>query len=449
MQEQKKLKVGIANLMMLNVFGDEAESIAGEYFGNAVKFLEEKLNVQLFTNLKAVTNLDESRQTWEFFAEKRVEAIILFNGTFSLTNLMIEIIRNSNVPFLVWGLEEYLMNKHTVSGSMIGLLPAGTVFKNLDKKFSFVYGSITKKEVQEQIKLFFRVIRAIVFLRESKIGLIGSRPDGFEITNYDELVIKKFFGTTLTKIDMSYFLSLIDSIDEKKALEDVRHQKEIFNLQNLDEKSSVELSKIYLATKQVIQENRIQCYAPQCWPELRMNRKTPICSINSRITAEGVMASCEVDVDCAITMLLFYSMTEGKSCWTADFVNYIEEKKAILYWHCGNAPFDISAGKPLMEVVYEGPALTASLTEGIITIARINHFRGGFEIYAGVGESLKSPPVLKGSNVLVNMKGGNMDYIRWLLDNGVPHHNVVVHGDYTRELIEFGKITGVPVNIYG
>ncbi len=448
MPEKQKLKIGIANLMMLNIFGDEAERIAGEYFEGATKFLEEKLNVELFTNLKAVTNLDEARQTWEFFAEKRVEAIILFNGTFSLTNLMIEIIRNSNVPFLIWGLEEYLMNKHTVSGSMIGLMPAGTVFKNLDKKFSFVYGSITKKQVQEQLKSFFGVIKAISDMRSAKIGLIGSRPDGFEIANYDELVIKKYFGTTLTKIDMSYYLDLIDSIDEKEALEDVKNQKNIFDLHKLDDKGAMKLSKIYLATKKVVEDNKLACYAPQCWPELRMDRETPLCSINSRITAEGTMASCEADMDCALTMLLLHSLTEGKSPWTADFVNYIEDREAILYWHCGNAPFNVSDGKPLMEVVYEGPALTASLVEGEVTVARINHFRGGFGIYAAVGKAIKSPPLLKGSNILIDFQGGNMEYIRFLLDNGLPHHNVVVYGDLSRELIEFGNILDIPVHIH-
>ena len=448
MPVKQKLRIGIANLMMLNIFGDEAEALAGQYFDGAVKFLEEELGVELFSDLKAVTSLDEARHTWEFFAEKRVDAIILFNGTFSLSNLMIEIIRNSNAPFLIWGLEEYLMHKHTVSGSMIGLMPAGAVFKNLDKKFSFVYGSIKKEEVQKKLKLFFGVVEAIVFLRQAKIGLIGSRPDGFEISNYDELVIKKYFGTTLTKIDMSYYLGLIDSIDENEALKDVEKQKDVFDLKNLDSRAAIELSKIYLATKKIIQENGIQCYAPQCWPELRMQRQTPICSINSRITAEGTMASCEVDIDCALTMLLLYSLTGGKSAWTADFVNIIEDKNAVLYWHCGNAPFDISDGKPLMEVVYEGPALTASLAKGTVTVARLNHYRGEFGIYAAVGEAIKSPPLLKGSNILINIKGGNMEYVKWLLENGIPHHNVVGYGDLSEELKEFGRIIDVPVHIF-
>jgi L-fucose isomerase-like protein len=101
-----------------------------------------------------------------------------------------------------------------------------------------------------------------------------------------------------------------------------------------------------------------------------------------------------------------------------------------------------------MEVVYEGPALTASTVKGVATVARLNHFRGGFEIYAAVGEVIKSEPLLRGSNMLINMQGGNMEYIKWLLDNGVPHHNVVVYGNLRKELSEFGNILDIPVNIF-
>ena len=160
------------------------------------------------------------------------------------------------------------------------------------------------------------------------------------------------------------------------------------------------------------------------------------------------MASCEADIDCAITMLLFSVLSEGKSPWTEDFVNIIEDRNAILFWHCGNAPYNISDGRPLMEVVYEGPALTSSSVKGVATICRLNHFRGSFEIYAGLGEVLKSAPILRGSNMLIDMQGGNMEYIKFLLNNGVPHHNVIVYGDLISELEEFGNIIGIPVIVH-
>ncbi len=46
------------------------------------------------------------------------------------------------------------------------------------------------------------------------------------------------------------------------------------------------------------------------------------------------------------------------------------------------------------------------------------------------------------------MNGGNMEFIKFLLKNGVPHHNVIVYGDLEKELIEFGNLIDIPVHIH-
>ena len=131
----RKTKIGFVNLLMLGVFEKEAEEEAVRHSDDAKKYLED-LGVQVFSNIPAVTKLDEAKKAWKYFKEKNVDAVVLFNGTFSLSNLMIEIIRNLDVPFLAWGLEEYLIKKGILAGSMIGLMPTGTIFRNLDKKLA-------------------------------------------------------------------------------------------------------------------------------------------------------------------------------------------------------------------------------------------------------------------------------------------------------------------------
>ena len=138
---------------------------------------------------------------------------------------MIEIIRNLDVPFLAWGLEEYLVSKNILSGSMIGLMPTGTVFRDLKKNFSFAYGTVADTKNNIRVNEFIDVVRAVSFMKEAKIGLIGSRPDGFEIAGFDELAIKKIFGATINKFSMNDLLASIDSIGEKNRVDDLQKQK--------------------------------------------------------------------------------------------------------------------------------------------------------------------------------------------------------------------------------
>jgi L-fucose isomerase-like protein len=329
---------------------------------------------------------------------------------------------------------------------MIGTMPAGPIFKNLGRKYTFAYGTPGKKQADLKVEVFIKVLRAIVYLREARIGLIGARPDGFEISGFDELSIKKIFGTTINKISMNELLGLVDSMEEKKVEADLKIQKEIFDTADTSDDDMRSLSRIYLAVKEISEKYNLSAYAPQCWPELRMDRKTPMCPANGRITVDGVMASCECDMDCTLTMIILYAIS-GTTPWTNDFVNLIEENDSLLFWHCGNASYNLSDNKPKIEVVFEGPAQTATLKKGAATVCRVNHFKGGFEVFAGIGQAIDSRPMLKGSNMYLQMAGGNMEFIETMLKRGVPHHNVAVYGDLSEELEEFANLTGLPATI--
>ena len=435
----RNLRIGFANVVMLGNFEKEAEDKALAISNSIKNYIKDELNVDVYSNISAITNFDEANAAWKFFQSSNIDAIILFNGTFSLSNLACEIVRNSNVPLIAWGLEEYLIEKQILSGSMIGLMPIGSICKYLKKNFSFIYGQLGNPETKQRLKILVDIIRAIAFLKESKIGLMGSRPDGFEIAGFDELAIKRIFGTTIIKVSMNELLCSIDNVNRTDVENDSIKQKNLIDISKKDLEKSKELSKIYIGIKKIIDQKKLQGYAPQCWPELRMNRKTPMCTANGRICAEGVMASCECDMDCTLTMLLLYAIT-GNTPWTADFVNYIEKKESLLFWHCGNASYNLSNKKPKLEVVFEGLAQTASLKPGVVTIARLNHFEGNFKLFAGIGEVIDSEPIFKGSNMLVQMSCGNMNFIKTMLEEGVPHHVAIVYGDLSEHLMEYAKL---------
>ena len=442
----RKLRIGFANVIMLGNFEKEAEDKAVSISNEVQDFLRNKMGIEIYSYVDAINNIDEATVTWRYFESKNVDAIIIFNGTFSLSNLMVEIVRNANVPFAVWGLPEYLSERNILSGSMIGLMPSGTVFKNLRKKFSFIYGLINEEETKRKLKIFLETLRAIVYLKEARIGLFGSRPDGFEIAGFDELAIKRIFGATINKISMNEVLSIVDNIKPEEVKKDIEIQNSLVDVLEKDYENSKKLSQIYLGIKKIINEKKINAYAPQCWPEFRMDRKTPMCLANGRFSAEGIMASCESDMDCTLTMLLLFAMT-GNTPWTADFVNLIKEKDSLLFWHCGNASHNLSMQKPKLEIVFEGIAQTATLKPGIVTVARLNHFEGNFQIFAGLGEAINSEPLFRGSNMFVQMRFGNMDFIKLMLDEGVPHHVVLVYGDVTENLKEFANLMNLEATI--
>jgi L-fucose isomerase-like protein len=244
LKDLRKMRIGFVSLLMLNVFEKEAEEKAIKIDKEAVVYLE-KIGAEIYKKFPVVTNLNQAKETWEYFKEKKVDAVILYNGAFSLGNLIGEIARNLDCPFMLWGLEEYLIEKRLLTGSMIGVLPGGTMFRNLDKKFSFVYGQPEDKATQEKIKVFLKVVKAIVYLRESRIGILGNRPDGFETTGFSDFAIKKIFGTTIINLSMIHFFNKVKLINDKEISEDLEKSKQLFEIEKKDFSVVKQLSRLY------------------------------------------------------------------------------------------------------------------------------------------------------------------------------------------------------------
>jgi L-fucose isomerase-like protein len=437
----RKVKIGFVNLILDFL---EGQDIAVKYSKQVKDHLQKELDVDVIEYPEPLAKRTQAIKAWRHFKAEDVDAVILFNGTFNTGELTAEIIRNLDVPYALWGIGELALAKMEFTGSMVGVMSAGTLFKNLGRRFTFIYGPITDERAKRKIAVFVRAVRGIAYLKEAAIGVIGMRPDGFEISDFDELSVKKIFGTEITKISMYAFTKTIKAVSEKEIDRDMEVQRKIFNIDGKDLDEARGLSRVYLALKKVVEERNIQSYAPDCWPELRDEDKTPICPANGRMNAEGVMASCECDVDGSLTLMLEHAITGGTPWW-ADFVNLIQDNDTLFWWHCGNAPHNLSTEKPLIQKVFGGLAQTHALKAGKATVCRLNSIRGEYTIHAGVGDVIDTKPLLKGSNLCIRMKGGNMAFVESLLGNGIPHHNGLVYGDILDELREFANLMNIPI----
>lgn len=442
----RKLKFGFVNLT-LDFLEEEDLKTATKYASDAKDYLQREMGVSIVESAPSIDSRTKSNAAWKLFKAENVDAVVIFNGTFSTGEVTTEIVRNLDVPYLIWGIEEFAAKKHNFTGSMVGALPQGTIFKNFGKRFSFVYGNISKQSAKDKVRIFVNAVRAIAYLKEATIGVIGMRPDGFEISDFDELAIKKTFGTTISKISMYSFTNLIKSINEKDVEADMKNQQNIFKINKEDLEESKGLSRVYLATKKVVNERNLQAYAVDCWPELRDIDQTPICPTNGRMNAEGIMASCECDVNGALTLLMEYAMAQSTP-WLADLVNYLEDKDALLFWHCGNAPFNLSNDKPLLEKSFGGLIQTATLKPGVVTVCRLNAIRGKYAIHLGLGKAIDNKEYIKGSNLTIKMNNGSMGFLESLLFNGIPHHNGIIYGDLTAEIKEFANLMDIPIIVY-
>ena len=173
----RKLRIGFVNLILEFL---EGQDVAVEYSNSAKEYLRNELDVTVVEYPEPLAQRSQAIEAWKKFKAEDVDAVILFNGTFSTGELTAEMVRNLDCPFALWGIGELALQSMSFTGSMVGLMAAGTIFKNMDKPFAFIYGSIEDKRAKEKVNVFIRAVRGISYLKEATIAVIGMRPDGFE-----------------------------------------------------------------------------------------------------------------------------------------------------------------------------------------------------------------------------------------------------------------------------
>jgi L-fucose isomerase-like protein len=454
MQTLPKIKIGICNLVQPNLVvraSEELKEIVTEQYTKLIEYIKNHKQCELFIFPSWIDHLNKANECWKEFKKENVDAVILFNGTFNTGEKIAEIIRNLDCAFVLWGIPEQLLlpnNSGNLTGSMVAVMAAGNIFKSLEKQFSFVYGDIIEKETQRRFEIFIRALCAIKYLRNSYIGIIGMRPDGFQTSGYDELLIKKIFGTELMNISLCDIIKKAKELTDSEIEKDMKGYEKLFTIYEKDRKRAKGGSRIFIALKKIIEEKHLQAIATECWPEFQ-SEDMPVCPAHSRLACEGIATACENDISGALSMLLQYALTE-KPVFFADLTHINNENNSIVFWHCGNGPYSLSNldCKPCIKEIYGLMLVNMTLKSGIVTVCRLNFLNGKYTLHVAKGMAIETKQLINGSHISVRMDCGNMNYINGLLKNGGTHHNAIVYGDIIEECREFAKHTGIEFIVY-
>jgi len=127
----KKLKFGFVNLT-LDFLEKEDLVYATRLAEDAKNLLQKEMDVTIVESAPSINSRSMSNTAWKLFKGNNVDAVVIYNGTFSTGEVTAEIVRNLEVPYLIWGIEEFAIKKHSFTGSMVGVMPQGSIFANFE-----------------------------------------------------------------------------------------------------------------------------------------------------------------------------------------------------------------------------------------------------------------------------------------------------------------------------
>ncbi len=333
------------------------------------------------------------------------------------------------------------------------------------------------EECADMIHEFLPIARAVVGLQNLKIISFGPRPMNFLACNAP---IKQLYNLGV-EIEENSELDLFEAFNKHAGDERipaiVKEMEEELGTGNKKPEILPKLAQYEITLKDWVEEHRgyrkYVALTSKCWPAFQTQFGFVPCYVNSRLTAQGIPVSCEVDIygtlsefigtvvsQDTVTLLdinnsvpkdMYKEEIEGKYNYT--------QKDTFMGFHCGNTAssklsfcemkYQKIMARALPEEVTQG-TLEGDIVPGDITFYRLQSTADNkLRAYVAQGEVLPVATRSFGAIGVFAIPEMGRFYRHVLVEKGYPHHGAVAFGHFGKELFEVFKYIGVPVDEIG
>ncbi len=413
-----------------------------------------------------VTDLDQAEAVAEYFAQQKVEGLILCPLDFGDERSAAKIAEKLGVPVLLYATKEPPAPDEPglgrVSDSYCGNLSMASALYR--RKIPFHYAGIffpDEPELLQEVDTFVRAAAVVKGLRGARIGQVGVRPATFETVGYDEAAMVLKFGQNVI------YTELAEVVDQALALGDddprvqgiIAGQRERVAAITVADDYLLKSAKLEVALTDFWKRSRLSALAVQCWPAIGRQMGISVCAMYGRLTEHGMLTACETDVLGALAMLVSYRSALGETVphfidWT---IQHRENPNWLLAWHCGNAPLcladdpartalrsrsDMKGVLPIQEGEATAGLYQFQIKPGVVTLCRLAEYDNSWKMLITTGRIVPSEEVLAGTWSWVEVQDHARLY-RTLVEEGFVHHASMIHGDQSKALQEACKFMGI------
>ena len=333
------------------------------------------------------------------------------------------------------------------------------------------------EDCADMIHEFVPIARAVAALSELKIISFGPRPLNFLACNAP---IKQLYNLGV-EIEENSELDLFEAFNKHAGDERipgiVKEMEEELGAGNKKPEILSKLAQYELTLKDWVQEHKgyrkYVAIAGKCWPAFQTQFGFVPCYVNSRLTAQGIPVSCEVDIYGALSeyigtvisqdtvTLLDINNTVPKDMYEADIKGKFDYtlKDTFMGFHCGNTAsgklafcemkYQMIMARALPIEVTQG-TLEGDIKPGSITFYRLQSTADNkLRAYIAQGEVLPVATRSFGSIGVFAIPEMGRFYRHVLIEKNYPHHGAVAFGNYGKALFEVFEYIGVDVEEIG
>ncbi|MFR9100338.1 MAG: L-fucose/L-arabinose isomerase family protein [Anaerostipes hadrus] len=280
------------------------------------------------------------------------------------------------------------------------------------------------EECAEMLHEFVPIARAVVGLSSLKIISFGPRPLNFLACNAP---IQQFYNLGV-EIEENSELDLFEAFNahegDERIPEIVKEMEAELGAGNKKPEILSKLAQYELTLKDWVRDHKgyreYVAIAGKCWPAFQTQFGFVPCYVNSRLTAQGIPVSCEVDIYGALSEFIGTVVSE-------DTVTLLDINNTV--------PHDL----------YE-----EDIKPGDITFFRLQSTADcKLRAYIAQGKVLPVATRSFGAIGIFAIPEMGRFYRHVLIEKNFPHHGAVAFGNFGKTLYEVFKYVGVPVEEIG
>jgi len=410
---------------------------------------------------KGLVRDDDAAKVIKLFKEKDVDGIMIGAMTFGDERSAVSVAESmSGVPVLLFSTKE---GPFTEDGNRRGDAFCGTlsIASGLHRrKIPFIFlGNVFPEEdiFGEKVEEFAHNCYVVRGFRGARIDLVGPRPEQFETCAINEFPMIEQFGQRVVPISLADVFHLANSLGENGDISKIVSEiKANADWEEVGEETLNKSARLEIVLKKFVREKKLSAMGVECWSAMQEVYGISPCLTMGRLTDQGIMTSCEVDIYGALTMLIQYlaSLKQRVPHFIDFTIEHQSRKNTFLARHCGNAPFSlVGKGNKICIKSHSilgstlGPKRSGGTAEfqiksGEITINRLVEYDGKFKMLIARGRIIPSEDKLRGSWGWVEMADLDKFY-RTLIEEGFVHHGSIIHGDVSRIIAQFCKFAGI------
>lgn len=335
----------------------------------------------------------------------------------------------------------------------------------------------TAEECADMIHEFLPIARTVKALSELKIISFGPRPLNFLACNAP---IKPLYDLGI-EIEENSELDLFEAFNQHEGDERIpaiiKEMEEELGAGNKKPEILSKLAQYELTLKDWIRDHKgyrkYVAIAGKCWPAFQTQFGFVPCYVNSRLAAQGIPVSCEVDIYGALSEFIgtvvsqdAVTLLDINNSVPADMYNEeikdnydYTQKDTFMGFHCGNTAksklsfcemkYQKIMARTLPEEVTQG-TLEGDIAPGDITFFRLQSTADTkLRAYVAQGEILPVATRSFGSIGVFAIPEMGRFYRHVLIEKNFPHHGAVAFGHFGKTLYEVFKYIGVDVDEIG